>query len=42
MLICQVIELQPSQRQAAAFHSHAVAARIARNDIIALIARWRE
>ena len=39
MLICQVIELQPSQRQEKAFHSHAAAARIARND---LIARWRE
>jgi len=39
LLICQVIELQPSQRQAAAFRSHAAAARIARND---LIARWRE
>ena len=39
MLISQVIELKPSQRQEAAFHSHAAAARIARND---LIARWRE
>ena len=39
MLVCQFIELQPSQRQAAAFHSHAAAARIVRNDIIA---RWRE
>ena len=39
MLICQLIELKPSQRQEAAFHSHAAAARIARND---LIARWRE
>ena len=39
MLICQVIELEPSQRQATAFYSHAAAARIARNDVIAL---WRE
>lgn len=39
MLICQVIELEPSQRQGAAFYSHAAAARIARNDVIAL---WRE
>ncbi|MCY4364845.1 MAG: hypothetical protein OXE17_01250 [Chloroflexi bacterium] len=39
MLTCQLIELQPCQRQTAAFHRHAAAARIARND---LIARWRE
>ncbi len=39
MLVCQLIELQPSQRQEKAFHSHAAAARIARNDLIAL---WRE
>ena len=39
MLISQVIELQPSDRQKAAFRSHAAAARIARNDLIAL---WRE
>ena len=39
MLISQVVELQPSDRQEAAFRSHAAAARIARNDLIAL---WRE
>ena len=39
MLISQVIELQPSDRQNSAFRSHAAAARIARNDLIAL---WRE
>ena len=39
MLISQVVELQPSDGQEAAFRSHAAAARIARNDLIAL---WRE
>ena len=39
MLICQVIELDPSVRQGAAFYRHAAAARIARNDLVAL---WRE
>ena len=39
MLIAQVVELQPSGCQEAAFRSHAAAARIARNDLIAL---WRE
>ena len=39
MLISQVIELQPSDRQESAFRSHAAAARIARNDLVAL---WRE
>ena len=39
MLISQVIALQPSDRQESAFRSHAAAARIARNDLIAL---WRE
>ena len=39
MIISQVIELQPSDRQEWAFRSHAAAARIARNDLIAL---WRE
>jgi len=39
MLVSQVIELRPSQRQEEAFRRHAAAARIARNDLIAL---WRE
>ena len=39
MLLSQVIELQPSEGQESAFRSHAAAARIARNDLIAL---WRE
>ena len=39
MLICQVIELNPTPAQRDAFVSHAHAARIARNDVIAL---WRE
>ena len=39
MLISQVVELQPSDRQESAFRSHAAAARIARNDLVAL---WRE
>ena len=39
MLISQVIELRPSDRQEAGFRSHAAAARIARNDLLAL---WRE
>ncbi len=39
LLVCHLIELQPSQRQEKAFHRHAAAARIARKD---LIARWRE
>jgi putative transposase len=39
MLICQVIELDPSESQRVAFVRHAAAARIARNDVIAL---WRE
>ena len=39
MLIFQVVELKPSHRQEWAFRSHAAAARIARNDLIAL---WRE
>lgn len=39
MLICQVIELNPTPAQRDTFVSHAHAARIARNDVIAL---WRE
>ena len=39
MMLCQLIELEPSHRQETAFCSHAAAARMARNDIIAL---WRE
>ena len=42
MIISQVIELQPSEGQESAFRSHAAAARIARKDLIALIALWRE
>ena len=39
MLICQVIELKPTAEQVDAFRSHSHAARIARNDVVAL---WRE
>ena len=39
MLICQVIELDPAESQSATFVRHAAAARIARNDLIAL---WRD
>lgn len=39
MLICQVIELDPTDAQRVAFVRHASAARIARNDVIA---RWRD
>ena len=39
MLICQQIELKPTAAQAAAFVQHSAAARIARDDAIAL---WRE
>lgn len=38
MLICQVIELKPTDEQASTFRRHAQAARIAHNDLIAL---WR-
>ena len=36
MLICQVIELKPSAAQTVLYPRHAAAARIARNDVIAL------
>jgi len=39
MLICQVIELSPTPAQRETFTRHAAAARIARNDHVAL---WRE
>lgn len=39
MLICQQIELRPTARQRETFARHGAAARIARNDLIAL---WRE
>ena len=42
MLISQAVELQPSEGQESAFRRHAAAARIARTDLIALIALWRE
>ncbi len=38
MLICQVIALKPTAEQVQTFRSHAHAARIARNDVVAL---WR-
>ena len=39
MLVCQVIELDPSNSQRVAFARHGAAARIARNDLVAL---WRD
>ena len=39
MLTCQIIALNPTGEQADNFRRHAAAARIARNDLIAL---WRE
>ena len=39
MLVCQVIELRPTAGQVEIFRSHGHAARIARNDLIAL---WRD
>ena len=39
MYACQVIELNPSEAQKTAFARNSAAARIARNDLIAL---WRE
>ena len=36
MLICQKIALYPTLEQAALFHAHAAAARIMRNDLLAL------
>ena len=39
MLICQVIELKPTSAQVDTFYRHAAAARIARNDLLAL---WRD
>ena len=36
MLICQNIVLDPNLEQAALFHAHAAAARIMRNDLLAL------
>ena len=39
MLICQVIELKPTSAQVDTYHRNAAAARIDRNDLVAL---WRE
>ena len=39
MLVCQVIELDPTESQRVAFVRHGAAARIARNDLVAL---WRD